>query len=277
MTVSRASQSTFRITLRDEATIAGQNLGARNAHPVVLIPGLGGEGSFWDPVAHVLAADFRIILHDHRGTGGSSRSKIDYSVSQMADDLLQVLTSLGIEKAHLVGHSTGGAIAQTIALDYPDRVAGLVLSATWAAPDPYFTALFQTRLDVLETLGMKSYAMLSALFLHAPEALVAEPSQLEPRPKMPAEESDETAIVANRIRALLAHNRRDELRALDHPTLIVCSKDDRITPPHMSQELARLIPHSRLLEIRSGGHFVPKTRPKDWLSTVHPFLKALAQ
>lgn len=277
MTNHHTSQDTFDVTLRDGATIAGRELGPRHGHPLVLIAGLGGEGAFWDLVTPELAADFRITLHDHRGTGGSSRSRIDYSVSQMADDLLQVLAARGIDKAHFVGHSTGGAIAQSIALDHPDRVAGLVLSATWAGPDPYFTALFQTRLDVLETLGAKSYAMLSALFLHAPEALVATPSQPGPRPEMLAEESNEAAIVASRIRALLAYDRRNDLRALDHPTLIVCANDDRVTPPHMSQELARLIPQARLLEIESGGHFVPKTRPEDWLSAVHPFLKAPAQ
>ena len=101
--------------------------------PLLLVPGLGGRAEFWDPVVPPLAARFTVILHDHRGTGRSSIERIDYSIAQMTGDVIALLDHLGFDRAHLIGHSTGGAIGQTLAIDFPQRLDRLVLSATWAA------------------------------------------------------------------------------------------------------------------------------------------------
>src|SRR5438094_536100 len=93
---------------------------AGDGPPLLLVPGLGGLGSFWQHQVAAFAGDFRVIVHDHRGCGRSSRSRIAYSVEQMADDVLQLMDALGIEAAHFVGHSTGGAIGQVIAQDRPE-------------------------------------------------------------------------------------------------------------------------------------------------------------
>ena len=90
--------------------------------PLMLVPGLVGTGSFFISQVPEFSRDFRTIVHDHRGAGRSSYSRIRYSVEQMADDTLRLMSALGIERAHLVGHSTGGAIGQVIALDQPGRL-----------------------------------------------------------------------------------------------------------------------------------------------------------
>ena len=110
---------------------------------LLLVPGLSGRGSFWASQITDFARDFRVVVHDHRGTGRSTHSRIRYSVERMAGDVLRLMDALGIEAAHLAGHSTGGAIGQVLALEHPDRVRSLVLSATWAGPDPYFRRLFE--------------------------------------------------------------------------------------------------------------------------------------
>jgi len=69
--------------------------------PVLLVPGLGGVGSYWIPNIPAFAARHQVIVHDHRGTGQSNGSMIRYSVDQMTDDLLRVMDHLKIEKAHL--------------------------------------------------------------------------------------------------------------------------------------------------------------------------------
>ncbi len=76
--------------------------------PVLLISGLGGRAAFWSELVTALAPHFDVISHDHRGTGASTKSKIEYSVSQMAGDVLKLMDALNIPKAALVGHSTGG-------------------------------------------------------------------------------------------------------------------------------------------------------------------------
>jgi alpha-beta hydrolase superfamily lysophospholipase len=92
--------------------------------PLLLVPGLGGVGAFWAAQVAELSRDFRVITHDHRGCGQSSLSRIAYSVEQMAEDLRRLMDALGLETAHLVGHSTGGAIGQILAQDRPERIPG---------------------------------------------------------------------------------------------------------------------------------------------------------
>ncbi len=125
--------------------------------PLALISGLNGTGAFWTPHLPALGVRFTVVLHDHRGTGRSSPSRIDYSIDQMADDVLQLLDHLEIHEARLVGHSTGGAICQTLAIERPERVARMVLSATWTATDAYFRRLFEVRSDTLRALGPEGY------------------------------------------------------------------------------------------------------------------------
>ena len=116
-----------QLTLKDGDSLYYEVHGA--GPPLLLVAGLGGVGTFWKDHVPAFAERFRVVLHDHRGTGQSSPSQIDYSVGQMAGDLLQLMDHLDIGRADLIGHSTGGAIGQTLALDQPDRIGKLVLSA----------------------------------------------------------------------------------------------------------------------------------------------------
>src|SRR3989442_3611126 len=142
---------------------------AGQGEPLMLVPGLSGQGSFWSQQVEAFKRDFRVIVHDHRGAGRSTHSAIKYSVEQMADDTLRLMSALGIERAHLVGHSTGGAIGQVIALDQPGRLRSLVLSATWAGPDPYFRRPFESRKQTLLDSGVEAYLRASALFQATPK------------------------------------------------------------------------------------------------------------
>src|ERR1700741_2149756 len=96
------------IALRDGATLFHETHGS--GPPLMLVTGLGGVATFWEPHVQALARHFTVILHGHRGCGRSALSRIEYSVEQMADDALQLMDALGIKRAHWVGHSTGGAM-----------------------------------------------------------------------------------------------------------------------------------------------------------------------
>ena len=80
---------------------------------LMLVPGLNGTGVSWRNQVPAFAKHFDVIVHDHRGCGQSTPSKIKYSVDQMASDALKLMDALGVEKAHYLGHSTGGALTVT--------------------------------------------------------------------------------------------------------------------------------------------------------------------
>jgi len=239
---------------------------------VLLIAGLGGRLQFWQHQVEPFARRFRVVLHDHRGTGASSRSRIAYSIRQMADDVLALMDALKIQRAHLVGHSTGGAIAQLLALDHPARVDRIVLSATWAGPDPYFKAVFDLRLKILRDAGPQAY-LTDGIFrafppawLQAHAALIAATGE-ERMAAFPGIE-----IEASRIAAVQAHDLRARIGAIAKPALVVCAADDAVTPLAYSQELASRIPGAQLATLPMGGHFVPQVDPDGYNRAVLSFL-----
>jgi aminoacrylate hydrolase len=242
--------------------------------PLLLVPGLGGVGSFWRHQVAAFAGDFRVIVHDHRGCGRSSRSRIAYSVEQMADDVLRLMDALGIEAAHYVGHSTGGAIGQVIAQDRPERLKRLVLSATWAGPDPFFQRSFTARRELLRLGGVASYWRASVLLLRPPAWIGANEAALATEEADLLADPPDIVILESRIDAILRFDRRARLGAIRAPTLVVVAADDMVTPPHFSAELASGIRGARLATLPYGGHFVPVIEAASYNAAVGSFLRA---
>ena len=242
--------------------------------PLLLVPGLSGRGSFWAGQVPDLARDFRVVVHDHRGTARSSHSRIRYSVEQMTDDLVRLMDALGIEAAHLVGHSTGGAIGQVLALEHPRRLRSLVLSATWAGPDPYFQRLFESRKGVLLSQGVEAYVRASALFMTPPAWISANDALLTEQHKAALAEAAPVEVTASRIDAILRHDRRARLGDIRVPTLVVVAQDDIITPRFYSEELASRVPGAKLVVLDAGGHGAPGICAGAYNTAVGAFLRA---
>ncbi len=237
------------------------------------MPGLGGIGSFWARQVAEFARDFRVITHDHRGTGQSSRSRIDYSVEQMADDVLRLMDALEIDAASFVGHSTGGAIGQIIAQDRPERTNRLVLSATWAGEDNFFRRSFEMRKELLRTGGMQSYVRGSVLMQRPPAWIHAHEAALREEEATILADPPDAEILRSRIDAIIRFDRRARLGQIKAPTLVVVAQDDMVTPSYMSEELAAKIPGAELSVLPHGGHFVPTIEPAAYNRAVSRFLR----
>ncbi|HEX7785679.1 MAG TPA: alpha/beta fold hydrolase [Methylomirabilota bacterium] len=243
---------------------------------LMLVPGLGGQGAFWAPQVPDFARDFRVIVHDHRGAGRSTHSRITYSVDQMAADTVALMDRLGIERAHYVGHSTGGAMGQTIAQEHPDRLLSLVLSATWAGPDAYFRRCFATRKELLLHRGFESYWRASVVMLRPPQWISANDAALEEELARLLASAPPAEVLASRIDAIVRFDRRARLGEIRCPTLVVVAADDALTPPFYSEELAARIPGAKLAVLPTGGHFVPILQPEEYNAAVGGFLRAHA-
>ncbi|HYR96314.1 MAG TPA: alpha/beta hydrolase [Candidatus Binatus sp.] len=103
--------------------------------PLLLIMGLAADSTAWMFQVPDFAKRYRTIVFDNRGVGRSSKPPGPYTIHQMADDAAALLETLGVQRAHVVGVSMGGMIAQELALRHPARVRGLVLSCTYPEPD----------------------------------------------------------------------------------------------------------------------------------------------
>jgi len=242
--------------------------------PLLLVPGLSGRGSFWTAQVADLSRDFRVIVHDHRGTARSTHSRIRYSVEQMADDVVRLMDALGLDSAHLAGHSTGGAIGQVLALEHPRRLRSLVLSATWAGPDPYFRRLFEARKGVLLSQGVEAYLRASALCMSPPAWVSAHDALLDEQLAASLAEAAPVEVTASRIDAILRHDRRARLHDIHLPTLVIVAQDDAITPRFYSDELASRVPGAKLVVLDSGGHAAPMISAGPYNAAVGAFLRA---
>ncbi|HYX67041.1 MAG TPA: pyrimidine utilization protein D [Burkholderiales bacterium] len=227
--------------------------------PLFLVSGLGGAAAYWKPNLPAFSAGYRVVVHDHRGAGQSAHSQVRYSVEQMTDDLVRLMDHLKIERAHVVGHSTGGAIGQVLALTRPERLGKLVLFATWTKADMFFRQLFAARRALLTEVGAEAYVRAGTLFLYPPWWIKANEKMLEEREKLALAAFPPPEIVASRIDAIVAFDRSTQLSRIKAPTLVLCAKDDAITPAYFSEELAQKIPGAKLVLLPEGGHCASET------------------
>jgi aminoacrylate hydrolase len=240
--------------------------------PVFLVPGLGGVGNYWNPNIPAFSRAHQVVIHDHRGMGQSSRSLIRYSVDQMTADLLAVMDHLGIEKAHVVGHSTGGAIAQTLAVTRPERLISLVIYASWTKADPFFRRIFEARRTLLIKGGAAAYVRSASIFLYPDWWINENIALLEEREKVVIPNSPPSEIVASRIDAIIDFDRTGALGGIRTPTMVLCAKDDILTPPYYSRELTRMIPGAELVELDRGGHCASETNTQAFEDAVLAFI-----
>jgi aminoacrylate hydrolase len=136
--------------------------------PVLLVSGLGGVAGWWAPQVETFAGKYKLVLHDHRGTGRSIKNRMRYTVPLLADDLVALMDHLGIESAHIVGHSTGAAMTQAVALNHPKRIRSAVLSGGWPVADQFFQRSFEIRRALLVDSGVESYVKSGPLGMFPP-------------------------------------------------------------------------------------------------------------
>lgn len=245
-----------------------------DGYPVILISGLGGLASYWQNQTAAFARDFSIVAFDHRGVGRSDHTSMKYTVEKMAADVVSILDILNIDTAHIVGHSTGAAIAQVLALDHPRRVSAIVLAAGWPKPDAYFRRHFQMRRDILQGLGATAYVQNASLSLYPHAWIAAHNEQLRGIEAQLVANFAPIEVMTSRIDAIVAFDRSAELGRIRVPTLVCAAADDNVTPAYYSEALARAIPNAELKMFGSGGHCFSYINPRDFNQAVLPFLQA---
>jgi len=240
--------------------------------PLFLVAGLGGRHQFWAMQAEEFAKYFTVILHDHRGVGNSTPDKVVRGAEHMADDLIKLMEAMGIDKAHFVGHSTGGAIGQHMALKTPSKIDKLVMSCSWAGPDTYFLQLFHTRRQILISCGPEAYlttgTYLATPSWHLQGTMNSQHSFLADR----LENFPGLQVELSRLSAVMSHDLRSRIQEIAHETFVIGAQDDQITPFGFSKELAEKIPNAKLHELDRGGHFCPMSNTDVYNKAVLDFL-----
>ena len=243
----------------------------RGTGPTVLfIMGLGGRAADWnDAFIDRLADRFETVTFDNRGTGRSDHPNGDWTLEAMADDAVAVLDTIGRDRAHVVGLSMGGMIAQVVALRHPARVDRLALLATHPGgagvvqPTPRgLTALTPDRsLPAAEIVRRAMTAITAPGFVERSPATIAALVDLALAQPTP------TTTFMRQMGAIVRSDRSARLGEIRAPTLVVHGAADELIPPGNGRALAQGIPGARYVELPDVGH-MPMWESPDALASV---------
>lgn len=236
---------------------------------LLLLHGLGAEGSCWDAQAKVLEASYRVIRPDFRGFGHSAkpREAAAYSVDIFADDVGALLDALDAWPAMVVGTSMGGYMALTLALKEPTRVSRLVLCHT-ACSRKVPAQVMAERLAALQAGNMRDYARVA--IGHALHASVA--SDVRQRVENMLAANDQQAYLLVFGGGALDFDVCGHLEGIRMPTLVITSRDDKVVPFERSAQLAQGIAGARLVEMPDTGHLSYMERPAVFNAALSEFL-----
>ena len=242
--------------------------------PLLLIHGLAGDHQAWDPQIDVWKTRFRVIAPDNRGAGASTQVDEAVTTRDMAGDMLALMDHLGITKVHVIGRSMGGAIAQHLALLAPDRVATLVLCASFARLDAFGARVLSNLREVLELSGSWSaharhsvQNFVSAEFFDAyPERVLAIEALIGGEKRLPA-------CYVRQNEACLAHDTLDAIRAIRCPTLVLAGGRDPICPPVCARRMVEQIPGAQSIMFERSSHFFLMEEPERFMDTLDTWLR----
>ena len=236
---------------------------AGSGEPLLLIAGFTAHSMLWALQVPALAQRYRVITFDNRGIGRSDAPAGPYTTRQMADDADGLLEYLGIERAHVIGWSMGGMIAQELALNHAQRLDRLVLLSSLARANPYAGAWLDYMAQAFELvaegrLDATGFTISSMPWLFTP-ALMTQPAVVEmslqqslanPFPAAPHGIAGQAAA----CRAHIFGDALERLKNITAPTLVLAGAEDILTPPLYSREMAERIPGARLRILDHGGH-----------------------
>jgi 3-oxoadipate enol-lactonase len=222
--------------------------------PLLMIQGLGADMNGWMLQRLAFSPHFRTIALDNRGAGRSGKPPGPYSLTQMADDAVAVLDHLGIERAHVMGASMGGAVAQLLAVRHRERVRSLTLACTACSNPPWRRDLLDDWAHIATERGMNELSRRAMRWLIGPRSLrrfwpalgVFGPMAMTAPPH----------AFAGQIAAILAigDDVAEQLRTLEVPTLVLVGSQDILTPVADAEEIAEHIPHARLAVVTGAAH-----------------------
>ena len=225
--------------------------------PLLLIMGMSGTKHHWgDSLLEQLRRDFDTIVYDHRDAGDSSRTGQPFTIADLAEDAVGLLTALEIDSAHVMGISMGGMIAQELALAHPDRLRSLTLGCTYSGGEGSVLASEGVMQKLAEAMssGDRERAIRAAWEVNVSPSFAADEDAwvrfraTGMRYGLPVE------VILRQMQAIAGHDTSARLPQVSIPTQVVHGTVDQLLPVKNGHMIAGLIPDSRLEIFEGVGH-----------------------
>jgi pimeloyl-ACP methyl ester carboxylesterase len=243
--------------------------------PLILIRGFGSCADHWYAQTPDFSSRYRVVTFDNRGVARSSDSQEPFTIKDMADDTIGLMDGLRIKRAHILGLSMGGMIAQEIAIGHPRRVKGLILASTHcggkgqerAAPN-----VLQS-FERLITDGSLEARLKAFSHLFAPHTMRDKPNSVQKYLSVSAKHPVSPDALKKQGEAVQGHDACDRLQLIESHTLVLTGSADELVPPVNSTILAEAIPRSELVIIQGCGHQVLIEEPQICNQAMMAFLQ----
>lgn len=260
------------LTATDGVGIHYEAWGRKDRTPVLMIQGLGTDSRGWALQRVPFGRRHRCVAPDNRGSGRSEKPDGPYDLEQMAGDAVAALDAEGIERAHVMGASMGGVIAQIIGVHHPERVRSLTLACTACRHHEWRRELFAEWADEVGRNGMQSMAADGLRWLVGPRLQRRFGMWLNVLARLITSMPPEPFIAQVQAILGMTDEVRFELHSVDVPTLVITGSQDALTPVGDAEEIAELIPGSRLVIVSGAAHGVMAEAPSAYNDTVLRFL-----
>jgi pimeloyl-ACP methyl ester carboxylesterase len=237
--------------------------------PTVLLHGAEADSAMFGRVAALLSSNYTVLMPDQRDSGGTKFADAPYTIADLADDTAAFITGLGITRAHILGTSFGGFIAQELALRHPDRVGRLVLSATALSPAG-ISAEFTAASRAAANDESAAAARVASLFF-APGATERRPGLTSDLAAVRVQRPGRSQ--ARRLAAATGFDTTGRLARLAAPTLVLAGGGDQIVDASQAFTLWRAIPDATLAIVAGIGHAWALEAPERGASIVSSFLE----
>jgi 3-oxoadipate enol-lactonase len=247
--------------------------GLAGAPVMTLSHSLAASLEMWEPQVAALTARYRVLRYDTRGHGGSEVPPGAYTLDTLADDVLSLLSALGVQRTHFVGLSMGGMIGQALALKRPDVVTSLVLADTSCRMPPESGPLWEARIALAESQGTAALADGTIERWFTRPFIERAPEVVE-RVRMLIRTTPPQGFVgcSHAIRALDYAARLHEIRV---PTLIIVGQEDQGTPVAASELMHAAIAGSKLVILPSAAHLSNVEQAERFNHVVLDFLQSV--
>ena len=225
--------------------------------PFFMILGLSCDVNWWTPeIIEAMAKNFKTIVFDNRGIGQSDKPEMSYSIKMFADDTVGLMNALNIEKAHVLGLSMGGFIAQEIALSCPERVEKLILCSTHcggakalAPSNEAISFLLNPPRKPIEFVNSFIPLLFTNTFIES------NPDFIESYKQRMLRIPFNRRLYRRQLQAM-SFNAARKLKTINIPTLILHGKEDVLVPPGNAEILAKGIPNARKVILDNTAHFL---------------------
>jgi len=254
--------------------------------PILLIPGLGLDNTYYRLGEPLIRENFQTILVDPRGIGKSQKDDVEYTADLWADDYAALLDAINIKKAHILGSSLGGTVALAMGVRHPNKVASLIIAGGFSELTRSVEMNYALRKKMIPKLGMgEEMAEFMGLWIMTREFIDSEDGQkvLEASKKNVQQNSPDLYIrfldsilrLGRRIPGGEVPKLTKQLNTIKCPTLVLCADNDHFIPSSLSHVIADNIAGSIYEEIKNGGHIPFIEKPRESVQCVLKFLQSL--